>query len=378
MSVRLVQSVDSLAEKHGGPSRAIVMLAEAQARAGADVQLIARAEADRPCAPDPALVPLTLAHGVPDRCRRTAALLQCESPSLLHDNGLWLPANLAATATARHLGRPFVISPHGMLAPWALAWRPWRKRIASALFQQSLLEAAAGLVAAAEPERSHVRARLPRARIAIIPNGVQIPATLPARTPRSTRTLLFMSRLHPVKNLPALITAWGHIIADPAFDSWSLHIAGPDEDNHRADLAPRVAALGPAARITFTGPVSEADKAATYAAADLFILPSLSENFGIVVAEALAHGLPAITTHATPWSDLPREGAGFHGAPDAASLEAMLRQALACPPAELIAMGQRGRALVERRFGWPRIAAQSLAFYEWLLHGGPTPDFVET
>ncbi|WP_207792283.1 glycosyltransferase [Polymorphobacter multimanifer] len=375
--MRLVQSVDSLAEKHGGPSRAIVMLAEAQARAGSDVQLIARAEADKPYAPDPALVPLTLAQGFAERCRHTAALLRSEAPSLLHDNGLWLPANLAATATARRLGRPHVISPHGMLAPWALAWRPWRKRIASALFQQSLLESAAGLVAAAEPERSHIRARLPRARIATIANGVNIPASLPARAPQPMRTLLFMSRLHPVKNLPALIAAWGRIIADPTFDAWRLHIAGPDEDGHRAELAPLVTALGQHPRITFTGPVSEADKVATYAAADLFILPSLSENFGIVVAEALAHGLPAITTHATPWSDLPREGAGFHGAPDAASLEAMLRQALACPPAELIAMGARGRALVERRFGWPRIAAQSLAFYEWLLHGGPTPDFVE-
>lgn len=383
----ILHSVDSLAEAHGGPSRSIVALAEAQAqnqaqaRTSAHIRLLTRTEpAGSPIiAPDPSLVGLTQITGATRiaRFRALQAAIRAHPPTLLHDNALWLPANLATTGTARALGIPHVISPHGSLSPWALAWHPWRKRAALALYQQRLLITAAGLIASAEPERAHIRAQVPRARIAIIPNGVDVPTTRPPKPPASPRTLLFLSRLHPVKNLPALIAAWAQIITDPAYDQWHLRIAGPDEAGHAATLAPLIAALGPTARITLTGPVPDAQKAQAFAAAEAFILPSLSENFGIAVAEALAHGLPAITTTGTPWSDLPAAHAGWHTAPDPASLAHTLRDALSRSPQDLAAMGARGRTLVETRYSWPRIAAQTLSFYEWLLHGGPTPDFVE-
>ncbi len=382
MSLHILHSVDSLAEAHGGPSRSIVALAEAQSRAGAQVRLLTLAERDGRAiiAPDAALVPLITATGVTAlaRFRALQAVVASQSPALVHDNALWLPANIATTGTARRLGIPYIISPHGSLSPWALAWHPWRKRIASLLYQQRILAGAAGLIASADPERGHIRTKLPRARIAIIPNGVDIPPASLRAAPGPTRTLLFLSRLHPVKNLPALIAAWGRIIADPALGNWHLRIAGPDEAGHTATLKALIAALGPSSRISLTGPVGDAQKAEAFAAAEVFILPSLSENFGIVVAEALAHGLPAITTTGTPWSDLPAAGAGWHTAPDVAALTATLHDALSRPAAGLAAMGARGRSFVASRYGWPRIADQSLAFYEWILHGGTKPDFVET
>jgi glycosyltransferase involved in cell wall biosynthesis len=168
------------------------------------------------------------------------------------------------------------------------------------------------------------------------------------------------------------------VLATPALADWQLRIIGPDEDGHAETLRPLIERLGPSPRITLEGPADDAAKAAAFARAQAFILPSLSENFGIAVAEALAHGLPAITTTGTPWADLPVTGAGWHCPPDAASLAKTLMDALALPPAALAAMGARGRAHVAARYGWPHIAAQSLAFYEWLLHGGTKPDFVET
>ncbi len=383
----VIHSVDSLAERHGGPSRSIVALAEAQARAGAGVRLLCIAPADDSALilPDPALVALVQvqAGGSLARLRAVRAALTAMAnetpPALLHDHGLWLPANLASTGWAYRRGLPYVISPHGMLSPWALAWRPGRKRLARALYQQRLLDRAAGLVASAEAELADIRAVVPRVPIAIIPNGVDIPAIPPQRTADpNRRRLLFLSRLHPVKNLPALIDAWARIAADPAFAAWELKIAGPDEDGHRAVLQAALAALGPDARITLAPAVPDSAKAAEYAAAEAFILPSLSENFGIVVAEAMAHGLPVITTTGTPWAELPAAGAGWHCAPDAASLAATLADALGRPPAELAAMGARGRALAERRFGWPGIAEKSLEFYRWLVSGGPRPDHVDS
>lgn len=380
--LRVLHSVNDLAQVHGGPSRAIVALAEAQARSGATVQIAARAAPSAAILPDPALVRLTrLQGGLLARSRALGALVSAHAsepgPAVLHDNGLWLPNNFAAARAARKHRLGYVISPHGALAPWALAWHPVRKRIASALFQQRLLDGAAGLVAAAEPERAHIRSRVRRVPIAVIPNGVDIPALAAPAKPAKTRTLLFLSRLHPVKNLPALISGWSRVLAEPSLSDWHLRIVGPDEDSHVQTLLPLIAALGPNPRITLEGAADDTAKAALFAAADAFILPSLSENFGIVVAEALAHGLPAITTTGTPWADLPAAGAGWHCAPDATSLAQTLLAALSLPPAALQAMGARGRALVTARYGWPSIAAQSLAFYTWLLTGGPTPDFVD-
>lgn len=381
MSLRILQTVDSLAERQGGPSRTIVLLAEAQARLGPDVQLLARTEpqGDAPLAPDPTLAPLTLVPGLRARAAAIARLLRVPGPALLHDNGVWLPANLVAATTARRCGRPYVISPHGMLEPWALGWNPWRKRTAMALFQRRLLEQAAGLLATAEPERANLRRLVPRTPIATIANGVALPPAIPPHNPDplAPRTLLFLSRLHPKKNLPALLTAWGRLLARPDLAHWQLLVAGPDEQNHRAALARQIETLGPTPRITLAGPVADADKSALYAASDLFILPSNSENFGIVVAEALAHGRPVITTTGTPWAELPALGAGWWTAPTPQALAAAMAEAMALPPQARAAMGARGAALVAARHGWPRIAEQTLAFYQWLLTGGPRPAFID-
>jgi len=195
--------------------------------------------------------------------------------------------------------------------------------------------------------------------------------------PDAPRTLLFLSRLHPKKNLPALITAWAQL-PPGLFPRWRLVIAGPDERGHRAELTHQIEALGPDQRIHLQGPVPDEDKSALYAASDLFILPSNSENFGIVVAEALAHGRPVITTTGTPWSELPGLGAGWWTAPTPAALAATMTEAMSLSPAARADMGARGAALVAARHGWPRIAEQTLAFYQWLISGGPRPEFVDS
>lgn len=374
--MKILHSVNSLAAAHGGPSRAIVALAEAQARAGASVHLAAQTPAPA-ILPDAALVGLSALTGSTlARAREIGRLIP--GHDIVHDHGLWLPTNLGAGTAAARANIPLVISPHGALAPWALAWSKRRKQMARLLFQQHLLDGASGLIAAAPPEAGHIRAVTRRPPIAIIPNGVDIPEAVPARATSGPFTLLFLSRLHPVKNLAALIGAWGRVLATPGLGDWHLRIIGPDEDSHGATLAPLIAALGPAPRLTLEGPAEGHAKTAAFAAAHAFILPSLSENFGIAVAEALAHGLPAITTTGTPWAELPAAGAGWHCAPDVDSLAETLVSALGQPPAELAAMGARGRALVAARYGWPQIAAQTLTFFQWLRRGGSKPDFVQT
>lgn len=390
---RVIQSIPDISVDNGGPSRSCRSLCEAMARAGAPVTLLAGDHGhapDRLLLPDPALVtsrlvPIGRRFGLPAYGFDAAIAPLAGGPAILHDNGIWSPGNYAATTAAARHGIPTVISPHGMLEPWALAHKPWRKRIAWAAYQHRLLAAAAGLHATAEPERASIRAKLPRQPIAIIANGVDCPATPPdpaMRLAASTRTVVVLSRLHPVKNLPGLVAAWATIAADRRFDAWSLAICGPDHDGHRAVLASAIAAAGLQSRVRLHDAIAESGKAALFAGADLFILPSFSENFGIVVAEALAHGVPVIASHGTPWATLGPRGCGWHVATDPASLAAALAEAMALPPETRAAMGRRGHAFASAEFGWDRIAGQMLEFYGWLLdgrqRGGKAPDFVDT
>jgi glycosyltransferase involved in cell wall biosynthesis len=389
--LRIVHTIGDIGAETGGPPRSVRSLCEAMARAGAQVTLLTE-DRQQPASalltPDPALVATRFVRpnrrfgfAAPDYAPALAEI----APDIVHDNGIWSPSNIAATTAAGKLGVPSVISLHGMLEPWALNHRAAKKRLAWRTYQHRLLSAAAGLHATAPPECESVRARFPHHPIAVIANGVDCPATgldPGRRIAANHRTLLVLSRLHPVKNLLGLIAAFARIAADPAFDAWTLAIHGPDADGHRATLANAINAAGMADRILLGDAIPETGKAALFATADLFILPSFSENFGIVVAEALAHGVPAIASTGTPWADLPRVGAGWHVAPDAESLANALAAAMALPASTRAEMGARGQAHARAVFGWDRIADQMLGFYDWLLSGRaagrPPAPFIDT
>jgi glycosyltransferase involved in cell wall biosynthesis len=266
-----------------------------------------------------------------------------------------------------------------MLDPWAMAYKAGRKMAAWTLYQRRMLEQARGLLATATREADPMRARMPGKPIALIANGVACPPLAPDRSARETaaeRTMFYMSRIHPIKNLLGLIDAWGPLAARPEFAAWTLVIAGPDELNHSAELIARIDALGLNHRVLVEGPVPESGKAAAFAAADVFVLPSFSENFGIVVAEALAQGVPAIVSDGTPWESLTTERCGWFTGTDSTSIGMAMAEAMRLPPGERRAMGIRGHAHILRDFGWDRIAARTLAYYRWLLYGGARPEFV--
>ncbi len=375
--LHVIQTVASLAEAAGGPPRTVVALSEALARQGATVDVVAGNEA--PLMPDAALVVPRLVRGPRQFGRAIAAARSAgRGPAILHDNGIWSAANRAVMAAARRERLPYAISPHGMLEPWALDYHRYRKWLAMAVYQRRALTGAAVLFATAEPERAAICKLFPRVPIATIANGVAIPAAMSRdRSDTGPATLLFLSRLHPKKNLLGLLDAWAVIAADPRFGRWTLRIAGPDENGHAAVVVARVAALGLDSRVILDGPVAEAHKAQAFAGADLFVLPSFSENFGIVVTEALAHGVPAIATTGAPWAALSERGCGWSVAPEPGALAAALTEAMLLPASERAAMGARGRAWVAAAFGWDGIAARTLVVYEWVLHGGRRPDCVD-
>jgi glycosyltransferase involved in cell wall biosynthesis len=184
---------------------------------------------------------------------------------------------------------------------------------------------------------------------------------------------LFLGRIHPVKGVDVLLRAW-QAVQDRAPD-WELHIVGPDEGGYSSEVRSLASSLG-LKRVTFAGPVYGADKVDCYRRADLFILPSRSENFGMTVAEALAQGVPAVVSKAAPWAGLETRGCGWWVGAGDGPLAECLRSVLALPPTELRVFGMRGRAWMERDYSWARVGEMMHDTYRWLVGGGSPPGCV--
>ncbi|HMO75702.1 MAG TPA: glycosyltransferase [Sphingopyxis sp.] len=275
---------------------------------------------------------------------------------IVHDNGLWLPYGARVARLCRARAIPRLLSVRGMLQPWAWNHRRWKKRIAWAFYQRRGLESAARLHATSEEEVARIRELFPARRPLLIANGIDIP-DLPTRAhppEGEPRIALFLGRLHPVKGLAMLVEAWARL--RPA--GWKLRLVGPDEDGYRAELEAQITAAGLSEHVAIAGPASGAEKQAHFAAASLFLLPSYTENFGIAAAEALAHGLPVVTTTGTPWRVLEEQGCGWWVAPETDAIAAALDEATALPDTRLAAMGATGRSWVADHLHWPAIAKQ--------------------
>jgi glycosyltransferase involved in cell wall biosynthesis len=294
--------------------------------------------------------------------------------SLIHSHGLWMMPNIYPAYAAARAGVPHVIAPRGALDPAALVYSPLVKQAVRLLGQNGALKGATAFHATSEVEAGHIRAQGLRQPIILSPNGIDIPDTpRPPRGPR--RTLLYLGRLHEKKGLDMLLQAWTAL--EPAHPDWDLRIVGKGSEGFEARLAQNVAARG-LTRVALDGPVYAADKLAAYQQADLLVLPTRGENFGMVVAEALAAGTPVVTTTGAPWAGLKEQRAGWWCAAEAPAIQATLTRALAADAATLTEMGARGRAWMIAAYGWDEIGVRLVRAYSWLELGlsraGPAPD----
>jgi glycosyltransferase involved in cell wall biosynthesis len=304
--------------------------------------------------------------------QRLENLCRSRGAALIHDHGLWLQSNYQSSLVASRLGLTYCSSPRGTLTRWALEQKKLRKRAAWLIYQKRALERARILFATSEEEAGDFRAEGLKQPIAVVPNGVALGPLRQADSESQSnrvRTMLFLSRLHPKKGVVDLVDAWACV--KPA--GWRLLIAGPDEGGHRRIVEDRVDALGLRSLVSLGGEISEGEKSELYGSADVFVLPTRSENFGIVVAEALAHGVPVITTTGAPWRQLEQVGAGWWVEPSVIALAEAIQSATSMADAERRAMGVRGRKLVESRYGWNRAASLTKAVYSWAVHGGDRP-----
>jgi glycosyltransferase involved in cell wall biosynthesis len=309
--------------------------------------------------------------GISPRMRRWIDL-EARSADLIHFHSVWLmPAVYASRAASRH-SIPFVVSPHGTLAQWAFASGSRFKPLLWKFLQRPALDSVACFHATAESEYQDIRRHGFRQPVAVIPHGIDLPSLGRALNP-NVKTLLFLSRIHPKKGIANLLHAWATV--QGLFPNWQLKIAGPSEGGHLNEMQTLASQLR-LGRIEFIGEQIGANKWATFARADLFVLPTHSENFGICVTEALATGVPTIVSKGAPWGQILAKRAGWWPDVGIDPLVECLKDAMSRAPEDLQAMGKRGRIWMEEDFSWPAVGKEMADVYQWISNGGPRPDCV--
>jgi len=308
----------------------------------------------------------------PAMARWLAEQARSGEAEVIHSHGLWMMPNVYP-GWARKVGDVrLVVSPRGTLSDWALNHHALCKRIFWALLQRQTLERADCFHATADGEYEAIRRLGFRQPVAVLPNGIDTPPY--EKPPAGTRRcLLYLGRIHKVKGIDLLLRAWRAVARK--FPDWDLIIAGPDDGGYLPEYQRLAADLG-VERVSFPGPVYGEEKLRMYRSAELYVLPTRSENFAVTVAEALAAGTPAIVSKGAPWSGLEKEGAGWWVEIGVDPLVAALETALAQPPEVLRAMGARGRAWMIRDFSWEAVARQMASVYRWLCGQGERPPCV--
>lgn len=358
------------AHAYGGPIRSVHGLTRALAREGASVHVlttnanglreVVRMPTNTLLEPERNLAvyfaPRVALHSVsPALVARLESAV--EWADVVHLTGVYSFTTFPTLGAVRLAQRPLVWSPRGSLQRWANT----RRRAAKAAWElacRRLLPERAVLHATSDDEAEQTKQRMPGLPCVVIPNGVDVPDNS-RHEPSDTYRVLFLGRLDPIKGIENLLEAAaslpGHV---------TLTVAGAGDAQYATSLRARAQALGLGARASFVGEVADEDKAALFATSDVLVLPSFSENFGLVVAEALGHGVPAVAARGTPWRVLEERGLGKWVDNGAQSLALALS---ALRVADRVAMGAAGRAWVREQLGWPAVARRMLGVYQGLV-----------
>lgn len=379
--MKVIQVIPYLRLESSGPTQSVPGMCRGLQNAGCEVTLHSDGPASQKDFGCPTFFHKIKAFPHPKFLRSPEMLKrlkgECQTADIIHNNSLWTMPNVYPLWAIRNTKCRHVLQPRGTLSQWALNNSKWKKRIFGWFFQYAAMRKADMWIATCEEEYQDIRRLGYKQPVAILPNGVDLPMTnedLSAVAVRERRRMYFLSRIHPKKNVELLLRCWAKL--EPTFSDWDLSIVGPDKNNPYADEMKQLAKDLGCQRVTFEGELNGDEKFKFVAESECFILPTHSENFGMVVAEALACRTPAICSHGAPWEGLNEYQCGWWvPTTEDAFLQAML-EAMSKTREELQQMGERGREWMARDFSWDGIGVKMKAAYAWLLGQGEKPDFV--
>lgn len=300
----------------------------------------------------------------------------CQTADIIHNNSLWMMPNVYPYWAARKTKCKLVVAPRGTLAPWSLKKGWLKKKLFGLVLQNAVLRNADMFHATSEKEYEEIRALGYKQPVAIVPIGMDIPqgkCSVDKKDGNRLRRIVFFGRIHKVKAVDNLVRAWGTLHRELA--NWELVIAGPD-CGAKQKLDDIIAELN-IPRVRFTGELNGQAKYDFLSDADIYVLPSHTENFGVTVAEALASGVPVVASQGTPWKGLESEGCGRWIPIGVEPLVEALRDIASLSDEQRSEMGQRGVDWIRRDFSWEGIGAKMKKAYEWLLGECEKPEYVK-
>ncbi len=330
------------------------------------------------------LTPLIFEPDFPHFLRHSSQLkehLFNNSYDIVHSETVWLYPALAISKWAEKTGKAYIVSTHGMLDPWALSNAKWKKKAIGTLYANNHLQNAACLHALCHSELRSLRKFGLRNPVCIIPNGVDLPRIKNHEKPpwkdSDHKVLLFLSRLHPKKNLPRLLYAWSSVQKQLRHaKNWMLVIAGWDQAGHERILKDLSEDLSLQNNVLFIGPQYGVKKNSCYFHADAFCLPSLSEGLPMVVLEAWSYSLPVVMTAECNLPEGFLGNAAIQVTSDSQGIAAGLKILMEMTDSERKAIGRNGHDLVSRKFAWSNIADNMASVYSWILGEGIPPDVI--
>jgi glycosyltransferase involved in cell wall biosynthesis len=380
MRVLYISSVYKPAYAYGGPARSIPSLCEGLAEAGAGIEVFTT-NANRGRRLDVPLARPLAVEGVPVTYFPVASERYFYAPSLVeavrrnvHEfdivdiDALFSALLEPVAAICRKAGVPYLVPPHGQLLPGALLEKRWKKRLYLKLAGLRTLNGAAGIHCADTVEAESLARAGVNAPAFVVPNGLDLKP--PAESglvraqigiPDSAPLLLFVGRFHGVKRLDVAVATLA------ALESAHLLLVGPDQENLEPSLRKQASSCGCAERLHFLPLQSSEALRRIHAAADLFIMPSDRESFGMAAAEAMAAGLPVLVSDNVSvgrWAQAAQAGVVVSNQVE--TFRSAARALLALPRKELREMGARGRRCAASQFDRRAVARMFLEHVEAL------------
>lgn len=287
-------------------------------------------------------------------------LLTDIEPDIVHINGIWTPYNWLFQKVSQKLRVKVVLSPHGMLEPWIMSRNKLKKKLAMILYQNKAIKRADHLHITAKMEAENIFKLGYNNPATNIPNGVDLNEFGDIKRNYGTKRMIFISRIHPKKGIELLIEAWRQVETK----GWVLEIAGNGEKTYIDTLKSSAKDLK---NIEFVGAKYGENKWDFIRSADIMILPTHSENFGIVVVESLAVGVPVITTTGTPWEELNDRNCGWWIELNSKELEKTLKKSMQIPKDQLEELGKNGIDLIIEKYDIKVIAKEMNKMYKNIL-----------
>lgn len=290
-------------------------------------------------------------------------VLDEEKPDTVHINGIWMIQTWLIQREALKRDIKTYITPHGMLEPWIVNRHPWKKKLTLMLFQKKALKQAVALIATAESERENIVRLNYNNNVSVIPNSIDIESIAIKADWSIKKKILFLSRVHTKKGIELLLETVYQLKEE--LKGYEIIIAGEGEENYIRSLKQINKEKGCFGMVKFIGGVYGEEKWKLFREADCFVLPTHSENFGYVIAEALASGTPVITTKGAPWEEMNTYHCGYWIDRTCETLKSALSELIKKDQTELKEMGMNGRRLIQEKYSSEIVANKLIELYNY-------------